>query len=399
MSATVLGLLAVAGTVVVGWTTATDPDSSWSGAARVGAAVWLLGHHADIALGQPVASGGAGPQPVSLTPLGLTAAIAALHLRSGRRLARLAVVWRGSAGALSAAVAAGAVVSGLLGLVVATWARSPGVVLDPYAAALATAGLAALATAAGVAVRAGSRVLGRLPRVVSRPVRRWGPAGTVAVLCWLLGASVVVLAAQVNGLAATADRTAALAPGPVGGVFLLLLQVVAVPTVVIWAAAVLAGPGVAVGAQAIGPSGSTVADVPGLPLLTVLGPAGAYPGWAWGGVLVAVAGGAAAAWWIHRRRTTRTTSVTGRVADAVAVGAVAGAVAAGLAWAAGGSIAGWGPVRVDPWWTAAAVAAETAVGALLAGVTLHLLDGRPVLTGPSGPRRRAGAARRGRPGR
>jgi hypothetical protein len=396
LSATVLGLFAVAGTVLVGWTTASDPDSSWTGAARVGVAVWVLGHHADIALGSATAAATAGPQPVSLTPLGLTAVVAGLHVRSGRRLARLALVWRGSAGALTAAVAAGAVTSGLLALVVAAWARSPGVVVDPAAAAGAVAVLAGLATAAGVATQAWSRVLDRLPRIVSRPVRRWGPAGAVAVVCWLFAASVVVLTAQVAGLAATADRTAALAPGPVGGVFLLLLQLALLPTVVVWAGALLAGPGIGVGGQALGPSGSTVTEVPGLPLLTVLGGAGEYPGWAWAGGLAAVAGGAAAAWWIHRRRTTRTTSVADRVADAVAVGAVAGAAAAVLARAAGGGVAGWGPVTVDPVWTAAAVAAETAAGALVAGVTLHLLDGRPVVTRPPGLRRRAGSPRRRR---
>ncbi|MGF1646315.1 MAG: DUF6350 family protein [Kineosporiaceae bacterium] len=391
ISATVIALLAVAGTVLVGWTTATDPESSWTGAARVGAAVWLLGHHADIALGLPVADGGAGPQPVSLTPLGLTALLAAIHVRSGRRLARLAVVWRGSAAALAVAVVAGAVTSGLLGLVTATWAAGPGVDLDPLAAASAVTAVAGLATAAGVASHAWSRVLGRLPRLVARPIGRWGPAGTVAVVSWVLGASLVVLTAQVSGLTETADRTGALATGPVGGVFLLLLQVALVPTVVLWAAALLAGPGIVVGGQPVSLSGSTVSEVPGLPLLTVLGPAGEYPMWAWGGVLAAVAGGAAAAWWIHRRRTTRTTSVTDRVADALAVGTMAGAVAAVLAWAGGGAVAGWGPVTIDPLRTAAAVAAETAVGALLAGVTLHLLDGRPVLVRPRGLRRHAGS--------
>jgi hypothetical protein len=398
-SATVLGLLAVAGTVLVGWATATDPDSSWTGAARVGAAVWILGHQADIALGLPATADGAGPQPVSLTPLGLTAVVAAAHVRSGRRLARLAVVWRGSAGALTTAVAAGAVVSGLLGLAVATWARSPGVILDPWAAAPAVAGLAGLATAAGVVTHGWSRVLDRLPPLVSRPVRRWGPAGAVAVTCWLLGASLLVLTAQVTALAATADQTAALAPGPVGGAFLLLVQVVLLPTVVVWAAALLAGPGIGVGAQGIGPSGSTVSEVPGLPLLTVLGPAGEYSGWAWAGVLAGVVGGAAAAWWVHRRRTTRATSVADRVADAVAVGTLAGAVAAALAWAAGGAVAGWGPVTVDPWRTAAAVAGETATGAVIAGVVLHLLDGRPVVTSSPGFRRRARTAHQGRPDR
>jgi hypothetical protein len=393
VSATVLGLLAVSGLVVVGWTTATDPDSSWTGAARVGAAVWLLGHHADPAFGTAVAEGGTGPQPVTLTPLGLTAAIAAVHVRSGRRLARLAVAWRGSPGALAAAVAVAAATAGLLGLAVAGLATGPGVSLDRAAVTVAVTVLAGGATAAGVAAHSWPRVLDRLPGVLARPLRRWGPAGAVAVVAWLLGGSVLVLAAQVARLAATADRTAALDPGPVGGVFLVLVQVALLPSVVVWASAVLAGPGIGVGDGTVGLSGSTAAQAPPLPLLTVLGPAGPYPVWAWAGVLVTVVAGAGAAWWIHRRRTTRTSSVTDRVADAAAVGAVAGAVGAALAWASGGAVAAWGPVAVDPLAVAAAVAAEVAAGALLAGVALHLLDGRPVVAHRA--RGRAGRARTG----
>jgi hypothetical protein len=370
----------VAAVVLLGWSTADDPASSVQGAARAAGAVWLLGHLVDIGLGLPTDEGGRGPVPLTLSPLGLTALVVALHVRSGLRWSRLSRAWGATTGDVVGAVIAGAAVSGILAFLVASWAGGPGVDVAPVPAAVTVAAVAAASSALGVLADSCGRGGPSSASWLLRPVQRWVSAAVAALATWWLGASLLVAAGLVLRIAEVVDRHAAVAAGPIGGVILLLAQALVAPNLVVWAGAVLAGPGFTIGAGAVTPAGSTVDELPALPLLTALGPAGAHPVWAWAGAAVVVAAGGIAAWHVHRRPTSRASSVTDRLADALAVAGLCGLATGTLAWVSSGAFGAWGPVTVDPTVTALAVGSEVLLGAATVGVVLHLLDGRPIVT-------------------
>jgi Family of unknown function (DUF6350) len=98
--------------------------------------------------------------------------------------------------------------------------------------------------------------------------------GTGAILA---GAS---LATHLSGFRA-AD--VALAPGFVGGVLLLLIQIAYIPNAIVWSICYTLGPGFAFGAHTVvAPTGSALGSLPLLPMLAAL-PTGAHsavPAWA-----------------------------------------------------------------------------------------------------------------------
>ncbi len=118
-----------------------------------------------------------------------------------------------------------------------------------------------------------------------------GTLGTFAVLAAagavLAGGS---LAAHIGAFRAV---TGELAPGVVGGMLLLLLQLAFVPNAIVWAIAYLLGPGFAFGAgTVVAPTGSALGAVPMFPMLAAVAsrpspghPAG-VPAWVSLGVLV-----------------------------------------------------------------------------------------------------------------
>jgi len=76
--------------------------------------------------------------------------------------------------------------------------------------------------------------------------------------------------------------TDALAPGTVGLLLLVLLQLVYLPNAIVWAIAFTLGPGFAFGsATVVAPTGSALAQLPAFPLLAALPPGlhAALPGW------------------------------------------------------------------------------------------------------------------------
>ncbi len=380
LGAVAVGVLVCVGLVVVGWVSDPSAATAWPQAVRLGTSAWLLAHLGQVGVLSEVATSASPADPlttvagvVSLPPLLLVLLAAWPAYRAGAQLAARCAPLR--ALVLLLVVAAGYAVSAWL---LAWAADTPVVTPDPAACA---AGAGVLALAAGVPAvlrRHAGALLDRLPRHVDVQVRRVVPAAGVALAAWLLGGAVLLSAALLLHVATVAEVHAALAPGLGGGVVVLLLQLAYLPVAVVHAAAVLAGPGTWFAGSHVAPGGSTVLDVPAVPLLAALPSPGAFPLWAFLAPAAVVAAGALAAWHAHRHPSSRGATLGDRAGDAVAVAALAGLGALALGRLASGSLGPWAPLGPEPFLLAGAVTAEVFAGALLAGGALHLLAGRPL---------------------
>ena len=282
-----LGVLAVMVVVLVGWATAADSGADATDAVATALMAWLVAHHAHLAV-----PGG----EVALVPLGLTALpVVLLHtatLRAGRAAAvrgRTAVL-----ALVSSAVATYAVAATLVALL----ARTDSVRALPVSAFVGAAGVALLGAGTG-AVRATGTWSG-VSRRLPAPVRVALPAATSALATLVAGGALLVgvslvlhqdrAAALVNGLDA----------GLGGGVLLVLLCLLYVPTAAIWGLAVVVGPGFAVGTgTSVSVTGIQLGAVPAFPLLAAL-PQGTGSALAWLALGVPVAAGGLAATLAHR---------------------------------------------------------------------------------------------------
>jgi len=359
-TAAAVALVAVEVVVLLAWATDGRARSGAGVALRVGAAVWLAGLHTRVH---------AGPAVVGLAPAGLTLLSVLLVARRTAVLARARTERGRVAGEATRTVATVAVTYGLLAAVLAAAVGSaqpaalrPG----PPTALLGGTAVGAVGGIWGLlwARRAAG---GALPlRALLPPWARGAVEGGVAAVA-VLSAVAAILSAAVLALHAGAATglTRALAPGLVGTVALLLLEVSLVPNVVICAAAWLAGPGVAVGTgTAVTPWGTHLGRVPALPLLSVLpsGPLGA----GWVVLLVPLTAGAAGGLLAVRRLVAPAPLLAaGRAALAGPVAGLLGCVAAALA----GGPAGRGrmlTVGPSAWRVGLALLVEVSVGAAAA---------------------------------
>ncbi|MGJ7440174.1 cell division protein PerM [Aquipuribacter sp. MA13-6] len=393
VGAVAVGLLACVGLVVLGWATEASSGTSWWQAVRLGADLWLLAHLGELAVVSEVVSSTSPADPatlvpgtVSLAPLGLSLVAATLAWRAGRRTARRCTPVR----SLLLCLAVAAVYAGAAwGL---AWAVDTAVLAPvPSACAVGAAVLALLGSAAGVLSVHGGSLTDRLPHVVAVQLRRVLPAAGVALAVWLLAGAVLLAVGLLLDLPTAAGVHGALAPGAVGGLLLLLAQVAYLPGATVWSGSVLAGPGTRFSDGVVTLSGSTVVDVPAVPLLAALPVPGPFPLWAYLGPLLVVLAGALAGWHTHRDPSSRGATLTDRLADAVAVAALVGIAVAGLVRVSSGALGPWAPLGPDLLLVVAAVTAEVLVGGLLVGAALHLLSGRPIGRRRS-DLRRAGAA-------
>ncbi len=349
------GLAVITLLVLAGWIAAPHTGESLPAVLRTAAALWLVAQHVGFTF--------RGAGRIGLLPLGLVLLPGALLWRAGR--------WVVQAGAVSrlrhvgyAAVAL-ALPYALLTAALALASKSAGESAS-LPQAIACGFLLAL-VAGGLG---GARALApwrRLIRLLPHRQRSLVVAvgGTLAALvaagAVLGGASLAVHLHE----AATLQRD--LAPGAVGTLLLVLLQLSYLPNAVVWAIAFSLGPGFAFGsATVVSPTGSALTQLPAFPLLAALPPGlhAAMPGWieptvlalpylagAFGGLLLvraapALALDAAPLW-------------------GLACGAVCGSILGLLAAASGGPLgdgrlAAVGP---SPWQVAAVSALEIGVAA------------------------------------
>ncbi len=351
--AAVVSFSPVLALVLVGWLVDGRAAASPVNAVRFAAAVWLLGH------GVPL---GTSSGSFALVPLGLTALIGWRLFRAGAHSARAI---RGGDGAPVLVAAAITFVYGLLGAGTAFAASTSGLTISPIRALLDTAGLAAVASLAGAAGQTGAAgvVWQRLPDWVRTGLRGGG----------LAAAGIVASGAVVAGaaLALTGDRAVDILrsyhAGVAGIAGMTLLCLLYTPTLSVWSASYLVGPGFSIGVgTAVSPGQVRLGPVPALPLLSGLPTTVASPlvdlllG-------VPVAAGLLAGVLIARRLTMAGWLELLGATGLAGVGAGALLGVAGLA--AHGALAGGRLAEVGPvWWRLALMgAALVGVAAAVAG--------------------------------
>ncbi len=267
---TATGLAALTFLVLVGFVAAPHAGFGLPAVLRTAAVLWLVGHHVGFAF--------RGAGRIGLLPLGLVLLPGLLLWRAGRWVVRAAGIRRlrhvGHA-ALALAVPYG-VMSGLLAFVSRSRLESsslPQAFAWGFLLALAAGGLG------GARVLAPWRqLIALLPLRVRSVVV--GVAGCLASLA-VAGSLVAGISLAVH-LHEVVRLTDALAPGTVGTLLLLLLQLGYLPNAIVWAIAFTLGPGFAVGsATVVAPTGSALAQLPAFPLLAALPPGlhAALPGW------------------------------------------------------------------------------------------------------------------------
>ena len=267
---TAAGLAVITLLALVGWIAAPHVGVGLPAVLRTAAALWLVAHHVGFTWH------GAGR--IGMLPLGLVLLPGALLWRAGRWVVRAGRVRRlrhvGYA-ALALAVPY-SMLTGALALASRSALESSSL-LESVAYGLFLALIAGgLGAARGLAPwSALIRLLPARPRSLVIAV-----AGALAAMA-CAGALLVGIALAVHvRQSATLERD--LAPGSVGLLLLLLLQLGYLPNAVVWAMAFCCGPGFAFGsATVVAPTGSALAQLPTFPMLAAL-PAGlhaAMPGW------------------------------------------------------------------------------------------------------------------------
>jgi len=380
------GLAALTLLVLVGFVAAPHAGFGLPAVLRTAAAVWLVGHHVGFAF--------RGAGRIGMLPLGLVLLPGLLLWRAGRWVVRAAGIRRlrhvGHA-ALALATPYG-VLSGVLAVASRSSLESsslPQAVAWGFLLALAAGGLG------GARALAPWRQLIALLPLRARSVVV-GVAGCLASLT-AAGSLVAGISLAVH-LQEAVRLTDALAPGAVGTLLLLLLQLGYLPNAIIWAIAFALGPGFAFGsATVVAPTGSALAQLPAFPLLAALPPGlhAALPGWLEPVVLALpyVAGGIGGVLIV---RSAGSLSLDAAPLRGLACGALSGVLLGLLAGVSGGPLgdgrlAAVGP---SPWQVCLVSALELGIAAAVTAGAVNFLALRRAgaLTEPARPVLAAGPA-------
>jgi hypothetical protein len=386
------GLVLITLLVLAGWIAAPHAGLGLPGVLRTAADLWLVGHHVGFTLhaGGSLGAGKLAGGRIGMLPLGLVLLPGALLWLAGRWVVKKGEVSRlpevGYA-ALALAVPY-ALLAGALALLGQSSLATPSLaqaVLAGFLLALVAGGLG------------GARALAPWWHLVHLlPARsRSVFLGSLGALTVLTGAGAILAGASLGThLAGFRAADAALAPGLVGGVLLLLIQIAYVPNAIVWSVCYTLGPGFAFGVgTVVAPTGSALGSLPLLPMLSAL-PTGAHtavPAWA-SAAMLSVPYLAGAFGGLLTARAAPTPAV--ELAPLWGFGCgIATAVATGLLAAfAGGPLGSGRLAAVGPsgWQTAVVAALEVGVAAAVTAGLVNWLRMRRV------PRRAAavgGAAR------
>ncbi|WP_374009736.1 DUF6350 family protein [Leifsonia sp. LS-T14] len=373
---------------------------------RSSADVWLVGHGVNLTvaldpqtvaqLGLPAA---AVPFQVTIALLGFAALTAGLGVRTGMRAAETDQRLVGAVSAL----AAFAVISTLVVLSSGSAVVQPsiwqGIVLPPFVYGLGIAvgfGFAALrgpgedligragsdtaettsaVPASGSAAPAVLSALRAPTRILAAPERlRLGAAAALragtAATAIVIGVAALILALLIFGHYGTIiSLYEQLQSGVAGGAALTVGQLAILPNLVVWIASWLVGPGFAIGTgSSVGPLGTDLGPLPGLPVFGVIPPGGLAFGLV--GLVVPLLAGFLAAVLLRSRVDASGSGLTdlrSRILTALGLGLVAGIQLGLLAWWSSGAL---GPGRLhdvgpNPWLVGALAAAEVAVAAII----------------------------------
>ncbi len=381
---TAAGLAVITIPVLIGWIAAPHAGISLLNVLRAVAVLWLAAQHTGFALH------GAGR--IGMLPLGLVLVPGAMLWRAGRwvvktgRIRRLRHVGY-------AAVALAVPYCTLTGAL-AVASRSPlaSASLPQAVACGLVLALAAGGLGAARALAPWSQLIRLLP-ARERSVLL-GVASAVAIL--VTGGALLAAAALADHLHEYAALERALAPGTVGVLLLLLLQLAYLPNAVVWGVAFSLGPGFAFGnATVVAPTGSALAQLPAFPMLAALPPGlhAVMPGWL-APLVLALPYLAGAAGGVLLVRTAPTLTIEAAPLWGLACGVVSGGVLGLAAVFSGGPLGNGRLAAVGPsgWQVGVVSALEIGVAAAVAaGVANYLALRRAGLRWDSGGASGAGA--------
>ena len=405
-----LGICLVPITIL--WAAQYQLGADFSVVWRSAADIWLVGHGVNLTvtldpqtvaqLGLPAAGT---PFQVTIALLGFAALTAGLGVRTGWRAAETDQRLVGAASAVAAFAVLSTVVVLSAGSAVAQPSIWQGIILPPFVYALGIAAGFGFASLRGAPELPGDAAEAAAGSTDGAGTGTAGAGGTSAVLSALRSRTTTLadpgalrmgaLAALRGGSAATAvvigvaalllallifghygtiiSLYEQLQTGVAGGIALTIGQLAVLPNLVVWTASWLIGPGFAIGTgSSVGPLGTQLGPLPGLPLFGVI-PSGSV---ALGlvGLLVPLLAGFVAAALLRSRLGTLAVGMhelRTRILVALGIGVVAGIQLGLLAWWSSGAL---GPGRLhdvgpNPWLVGALAAAEVAVGAAVALLT------------------------------
>ena len=359
--------------VIVGFAYAVDSTGDPAAkVVRLGLAGWLLAH------GVPVRTD---LGKIGLIPLVITGFAAWRVARAGVHTARAVGARRAKSiwPTLTAGLGVG-VAYGVIGGVTSAAARLPGMSVPVPRAVLTLATFGLICGTVGAMIESGA--LPRFARALPLVVRDGLRTGAVAALLVLgAGAGAAGMSVALAGGEAS-QMLADYGTGVVGQAGLTIVCLLYSPTLAVWAASYLVGPGFVLGAgTTVTAAKVTLGPLPAVPAFAGL-PSDAAPGW--GSVLLGLplAAGMAAGWLLVRHaravameRRTPMPSWSAVLGASALAGPVAGIALGAASLAATGSLgsgqlAAIGPRSVP---VALAGAGIVAVGAIVASVATRLL--------------------------
>jgi hypothetical protein len=216
----------------------------------------------------------------------------------------------------------------------------------------------------------------RLWFTASDDIRVATRAAIPGALVVLAAAGAVVIVQLVRHLSRAGDIWAQLDPGRGGGIALAVACVLAAPTLVLWTASALVGPGFVLGTDtSVDLTGSQLGNVPGFPLLAALPPPGEFPGWVFVLGLAPLLAGMVSGW---RVELGAREGLLARVGLGAGAGGIAGFLLGVLVGLSGGAVgpgrmADAGPPAFMPLLIAVPI---MAVGGALGAVLKHYRGGR-----------------------
>ena len=321
---------------------------------RSSARTWL------VAMGSGLDAGGVS---FGLVPLGATLVCVAIVAGAAAWIAVEPVV---ELAALAATTA------GALGVIagIASAASNSGDIHTSVArAAFGAFAVGGLGAGLGAGLR--HRTLATLWFTENRDARAVAMASVPAFVTVNAASGVVVVALLVAHVPRASDLWALLDPGFGGGLVLAVGCLLATPTLILWTASALIGPGFALGTDtSVDLTGAQLGAVPGFPMLAALPSPGEFPGWVFLLGLVPLAAGMLAGWRVDPGE--RDDLLT-RLGLGAAAGGVAGLALGLLIAISGGAI---GPGRMaeagPPAFTPLLVAVPVmAMGGALGAVLSH----------------------------
>ena len=334
--AAAVGLVVLLAPLTLLWTLAFGITADWGALWPLTGTLWELGHGVPLAVTIPdellvalAIPSEAASFAVSITPLAFLLFTLLFAARSGSRAAS-AGAWL--LGSLSGTVVFAAISTGVALTARLDAAQTPLLLAIVLPSAVYLVGT--LCGAVRVAWEEGDG--GILDRLHDRiDVREdWAPVpvaivrGTAFALVGVVGAAALALAVMTlfrGGEVVALFQSARV--DALGATVMTLAQLVYLPTLIVWAASWLAGPGFAVGAgTAVSPAGTQLGVVPGIPVFGLLPENSSM--WMLIVVLVPIAAGAFAGWAVRSRLVWEGTPLGMMQRAAIAVG-IAG-VSAGV---------------------------------------------------------------------